>query len=180
MQSINFKSGNYKTFAINGDENNVIKINVSDIGVLTRLKKAMSEIDEIVSNIEKSDDKKVNAADFLAEQDELARNMVNDIFGSDVCTAAFGRTNVFSTDERGRPILINFMEALIPLVANEMKSVQTAAQIQLEDKTDKYTKPIITQNKPFIPFAEPVSLPPIDISGLSDDEKKALIRELLK
>lgn len=37
MQSINFNSGNYKEYAINGDENRVIRINVSDVGIITRI-----------------------------------------------------------------------------------------------------------------------------------------------
>lgn len=178
MQSINFKNGNFKSFAINGDENNIIKINVSDMSIITRLKKAMSKIDEIVSGLENIEGETVNVAEFLAEQDEQARNIVNDIFGLDVCTAAFGRTNVFSTDERGRPILINFMEALMPLIANEIKSAQTAAQIQLEDKTDKYIKPVTEQSKPSI--ISMVSQPAIDISKLTQEQKNAMLRELLK
>ena len=45
MQSIDFNSGNYKEYAINGDENRVIRINVSDVGIITRIQDAMSKAD---------------------------------------------------------------------------------------------------------------------------------------
>ena len=60
MQSINFNSGNYKEYAINGDENRVIRINVSDVGIITRIQDAMSNADNIaeeVSEREKKDRK---------------------------------------------------------------------------------------------------------------------------
>ena len=101
MQSIDFNSGNYKEYAINGDENRVIRINVSDVGIITRIQDAMSKADNIaeeVSEREKNEDR----TQLLKEYDQRAREMVNDIFGSDVCTAALGSVNVFSVASNGR------------------------------------------------------------------------------
>ena len=133
MQSINFNSGNYKEYAINGDENRVIRINVSDVGIITRIQDAMSNADNIaeeVSEREKNEDR----TQLLKEYDQRAREMVNDIFGSDVCTAALGSVNVFSVASNGKPVLVNFLEALLVVVVQEIKSAQTAAQIKLEEK----------------------------------------------
>ena len=80
MQSIDFNSGNYKEYAINGDENRVIRINVSDVGIITRIQDAMSKADNIaeeVSEREKNEDR----TQLLKEYDQRAREMVNDIFG---------------------------------------------------------------------------------------------------
>lgn len=106
MQSINFNSGNYKEYAINGDENRVIRINVSDVGIITRIQDAMSKADNIaeeVSEREKNEDR----TQLLKEYDQRAREMVNDIFGSNVCTAALGSVNVFSMASNGKPVLVN-------------------------------------------------------------------------
>lgn len=133
MQSINFNSGNYKEYAINGDENRVIRINVSDVGIITRIQDAMSNADNIaeeVSEREKNEDR----TQLLKEYDQRAREMVNDIFGSDVCTAALGSVNVFSVASNGKPVLVNFLEALLVVVVQEIKSAQTAAQIKLEER----------------------------------------------
>ena len=166
MQSIDFNSGNYKEYAINGDENRVIRINVSDVGIITRIQDAMSKADHIageVSEREKNEDK----TQLLREYDQRARNMVNDIFGSDVCTVALGGVNVFSMGSNGKPVLFNFLEALLAVVVQEIKSTQRAAQIKLEEKVEKYTAPVISQ-------------PAVNVAELSDEDKKALLRELLK
>lgn len=183
MQSINFNSGNIKTFAINGDENNVIKINVSDVGILTRLKKAMSDADKIAEDLKSIKDDEMDEAgklELLEKYDRTMRDMINGIFGSDVCTAAFGSTNVLSDDSAGRPIIISFMKALTPVLANEIKEAQTAKQIRLEDKTDKYIKPVTSLNKPFVPLSEPVKSTAASLSALTQEQKNALIMELLK
>lgn len=165
MQSIDFNSGNYKEYAINGDENRVIRINVSDVGIITRIQDAMSKVDNIaeeVSEREKNEDR----TQLLKEYDQRAREMVNDIFGSDVCTAALGSVNVFSVASNGKPVLVNFLEALV-VVVQEIKSAQTAAQIKLEEKVEKYIAPVVAQ-------------PAVNVAELSDEDKKALLRELLK
>ncbi len=166
MQSIDFNSGNYKEYAINGDENRVIRINVSDVGIITRIQDAMSKADNIaeeVSEREKNEDR----TQLLKEYDQRVREMVNDIFGSDVCTAALGSVNVFSMASNGKPVLVNFLEALLAVVVQEIKSAQTAAQIKLEEKVEKYIAPVVAQ-------------PVVNVAELSDEDKKALLRELLK
>lgn len=162
MQSINFNSGNYKEYAINGDENRVIRINVSDVGIITRIQDAMSKADNIaeeVSEREKNEDR----TQLLKEYDQRAREMVNDIFGS---------VNVFSVASNGKPVLVNFLEALLVVVVQEIKSAQTAAQIKLEEKVEKYTAPVIAHQH--------IAQPAVNVAELSDEDKKALLRELLK
>lgn len=166
MQSIDFNSGNYKEYAINGDENRVIRINVSDVGIITRIQDAMSKADNIAEEVSERE-KKEDRTQLLKEYDQRAREMVNDIFGSDVCTAALGSVNVFSVASNGKPVLFNFLEALLAVVVQEIKSTQTAAQIKLEEKVEKYIVPVVAQ-------------PAVNVSELSDEDKKALLRELLK
>lgn len=177
MLSINFDSGNYKEFAINGDENNTVKINVSDMGILTRAQDALKHIDGIVEELAEKEKQGVDNAELLKEQDEKARQMVNTIFATDICTRALGGTNAFSVASNGKPVIVNLLEALIQILVQEIKAARTAAQIKLEDKTDKYVKPVtISPAKPFIPLAEPK----IDIDALTAEEKNALLKELLK
>lgn len=166
MQSIDFNSGNYKEYAINGDENRVIRINVSDVGIITRIQDAMSKADNIAEEVSERE-KKEDKTQLLREYDQRARDMVNSIFESDVCTAALGGINVFSMGSNGKPVLVNFLEALLAVVVQEIKSAQTAAQIKLEEKVEKYIAPVVAQ-------------PAVNVAELSDEDKKALLRELLK
>ena len=61
---------------------------------------------------------------------------------------------------------------LLVVVVQEIKSAQTAAQIKLEEKAEKYTAPVIAHQH----IAQPV----VNVAELSDEDKKALLRELLK
>ena len=175
MQSINFEIGNCKEYAINGDENNTIKIDVSDLGFLDRLQKAYAEIEEYAKKLESVTKPDEN---ILSEMDETARKIVNKAFDSGVCTKAFGNKNCFSVAANGRPNIANFLEAFIPIIERDFKSAFQAQQIKLEEKTDKYTKPITVQSKP--PIVGMVSQPAIDISKLTQEQKNAMLRELLK
>ena len=175
MQSINFEIGNYQEYAVNGDENNTIKIDVSDFGFVDRFRKAYSEIEEYMKKLESVTEPDEN---ILAEMDETARKIVNKAFDSDVCTKAFGNKNCFSTASNGQPVLINFLMAFIPIIKRDFKSAFQAQQIKLEEKTEKYTKPIIEQSK--LPVIGMVSQPAVDISKLTQEQKNAMLMELLK
>lgn len=173
MQTINFNEGKYKEFAVNGDESRIIKINTGDYGIIERLRKAMHRIEDFQSELEGSDKKGI---DIFAEMDSKAREIINEAFNSDVCTAAFGETNCFSEDERHRPIIINFLEAFLPVLQNEIKSTVQAQAIHIEKKTDKYIKPVLQKPQ----FAGMAEKPAIDISSLTQEQKDAILRELFK
>lgn len=185
MQSINFDNG-YKTYAINGDENNVIKVNVTDPNILTRFEAATKVIEKTLEKMKGIEEP--TAAD-LSAADKTVKEQLNYIFGSDVCTPAFGVANVLSPVESGGTLFEAFMTAFMPIIEKDINASLTAAKINLESKTDKYTKPITTQ-----PTANPTAVqsvpkyvgmvsqntPKIDVSGLTEGEKKALLMELLK
>lgn len=166
MQSINFEVGNYKEYAINGDENNTIKIDVSDIGLIKRLRKAMEEIDEYQKQFEGKEEADEN---LVSELDEKAREIINKAFDSDVCTKAFGNKNCMSAASNGLPNIVNFLNAFIPVIQNDFKSEIEKEQKTLEEKTAKYIEPVVNN-----------SAPEIDVSALSQEQKKALIEELSK
>lgn len=174
MESINFNIGNIKEYAINGDENNTIKIDVSDYGLIERFKTAMTEIESVQQEY-----KSINNPneDVFKEMDKKARDIVNKAFDNDVCSKAFGNKNCLSTASNGKPMLINFLEAFIPIIQRDFGSVIKAQQITIEQKTEKYTKPVIVQSKPqFVGMTTPA----IDVSNMTADEKAALIKDLLK
>ena len=50
MQSINFATG-IKEYAVNGDESNVIRINVSDMNIAARFREHIDMFDKIESDI---------------------------------------------------------------------------------------------------------------------------------
>ena len=168
MQSINFEVGTYKEYAINGDENNTIRIDVSDLGFVDRFRKAMSEIEAAQKEYENI---KTPSEDILSEIDSRVRGIVNRAFDCDVCTKAFGNKNCLSVTANGEPILINFLSAFIPIIKNDFSSAI---------KTEKYTKPIISQQAAAPQYVGMIAQPSLDVSSLTQEQKNALLRELIK
>lgn len=173
MDSINFNSGNFKEYAINGDENNTIRLDVSDYGYIERFKNALDEIAQFEKEFKSREDQ---TADVLGEMDKKARDIVNRVFCEDICTKAFGSRNCMSSGSNGVPVLINFLNALKPVIERDFGAAMQAQKIKLEEKTDKYTKPVLS--KP--PVVGMVSQPAIDIDSLTKEQKNAILAELLK
>lgn len=175
MKSINFEIGNYKEYAINGDESNTIKLDVSDIGLLNRFKTAMTEIKGYQKELSSINSP---SEDIFEQMDKKAREIVNKAFDCDVCAKAFGNKNCFSTASNGEPILLNFLEAFIPIITKDFGQAATAQKTQLEAKTEKYTAPVVSKT-PTAGLAHPYGNALPDVSGLSAEEKRALIAQLI-
>jgi len=76
MQSLNFEDG-LKRLAINGDENRVIVVNPTDVGIVTRYREKLPEIEKLSSDTENSEE----IPDIL---DKKVREFVDYIIGSPV------------------------------------------------------------------------------------------------
>ena len=118
LKSLNFKT-NIKRFAINNDENTVICVNTSDIGILERAKKSERIFAEIQSKYK--DAENANAFDLISDLDKSVRNQINYIFGSDVSTAAFGTANCVSTCD-GVPMYVGFLNAIMAEVRADLEA----------------------------------------------------------
>lgn len=129
LESINFNQ-NIKTFAINGDENNVIKLNTSDYGIFTRHKEKANELEDFEKLAVENEDKIAE----MEEAEKTVRDLLNYIFNSDVCTPAFGKTNCLSPCD-GMPLFVGFLNALMGIVERDMQ----AENKKMEANISKYT-----------------------------------------
>ena len=77
MKSINFDTLEYKEYALNGDENNTIRIAAGDYNIIERLGQAVDEIGEVQ---EQFSEIKAPDAGILSEIDRKAREIVNKVF----------------------------------------------------------------------------------------------------
>lgn len=144
MQSINFNNGT-REFAINGDENNVIRVNITDINLMARMKEAMKSCEDAMERYAQISEPQPEQ---LSQADQEIRAVIDKAFAADVSSHAFGQTNCISPVGSGKPICIEFLEAFMPIITGEIKSAMAAANVTLEDKTDKYTKPVLTAVNP--------------------------------
>lgn len=168
MQSINFSTG-FKEYAVNGDENNVIRVNVSDLNMLKRYEDAQVKINALTDKFKDIDKP---TPEQLVEADKEVRELLNYVFGGDVCTPAFGNTNCLSPVSNGMFLFEAFMDAFIPLIETDMKATANASKIHIEDKTAKYTAhlnttPITVSNQADM------------LSRLTPEQKDAMLREIL-
>lgn len=121
MQSINFDN-NFKTFCLNEDENNVIRINTSDFGIFERfeeVKKDLENLQQEAKQIESSENEDGLQCSHFGEIDKKIREKINYVFGSDVSTPAFGTARCFSFSN-GAPMFENFLNAVIPIIEKDM------------------------------------------------------------
>ena len=132
MKSINFNQ-NIKTYAINGDENNVVKLNTSDYGIFTRAEEMQTKFVELSKEATQAE----NESNFekLKKVEKDVRNALDYIFNTDVCTPAFGKTNCLSPCN-GSFIFMNFLEAMLEVLKEDM--VQESKKF--EANVSKYTK----------------------------------------
>lgn len=137
MQKLVFDRG-YKEYQIGDDENAVIRINTADVGILARLNEAVKNIEQIqkkYENTEKAEN--TDEIQLITECDKDIREQINYIFGSDVCTFAFGEINCLSL-VGGKPIFENFLEVLIPVMQADFESAQKIS----DEKVGKYTSQV--------------------------------------
>lgn len=166
MQSINFDKG-YKTYMINEDENNVIKINVADLGIKSRIKEMYSRIGDLESKYRSTDEP---TAEQYAEVDKKIKEEINYAIGTDVCTPAFGLLNCLTIlPDSGKSVAQSFLEALMPIIKNDVDEYVEKIKELDKSKMNKYLEP---DNKN--------GIEKIDIEKLPQEEKDRLLFEMFK
>lgn len=178
MQSINFNKG-YKTYAINGDENNTISINIGDLNLMTRLLDTQKEVEKLT---EKYKDEEQLTPERLTAIDTEIKAKLDYAFGTDISSHVFGPLNCMSIVSGGKLLLESFLEAFLPILENDVEEYKKNAEefkaanhFKLDEgKTQKYITPVI-------PLANPSpAVEKVDISKLSQAEKDRILSEIFK
>lgn len=149
MQSINFDDG-LKSFAINGDENRVIRFNPADPDMMTRYYKALQMLKDAKGsllsdvNLDKEgnlpeEDKLGEASRALEETNSLIRKAMNLMFNSDVYDTIFAGQSPFCI-VRGKYLFEAFMESLQPVLESEIKAYQKAGEKRMNKYLKEYHK----------------------------------------
>lgn len=132
MQSINFAKG-YKTYAINGDENNTVKINVADPNLKNRIVGVMQEIDEFKS---KYGDAAITY-EIITELDDFTKSKLDEAFGKGFSEAVFGELSCFAiTEDEGKFVYETFMEAFLPIITADIEQAAKASKAHIKDLVD--------------------------------------------
>jgi len=133
MKSINFNTG-IKRYAVNGDENNVIAININDLNLMKRIQDAQNVFDPILSRL----DKEPNTPELLAEVDREIKEKFDYIFGTDISAHVFGDVNCLSPIEDGSLLFMSFFEAFAPVVLEDMNANRANYAANKDERFEKY------------------------------------------
>lgn len=169
MQSISFDTG-FKAYAINNDENRVIRINVADANLQEKVEKVFNVLEEMenkLKGIEKPTFK------MLSDIDRTLKAQLDFAFGERFSETVFGGVNCFTVaNEKGECILETFLNAFMPIVEKDIKEAAAAQKNHISslynEKTSKYIAPVISQ----IPQQN------VDLSKLTEEQRTALVKEL--
>lgn len=118
MKSINFNTG-IKEYAVNGDENNCIRINISDMNIAARFKECANMFDEIQADINENGKP---SPEKLKEYDKTVKEKIDYIFGADVSSHAFGDMNCLSPVGNGTLLFSAFLNAFMDLIKEDIKA----------------------------------------------------------
>ena len=137
MLNINTETG-LKCFSINNDENKVIWFNPADVNIISRLKKASEELSLLAEDTKPSDDIDVVVTELERLDGEIRRQM-DCIFDYPVSDIVFGATSPMATI-KGVPYFERFLNAVLPVLEQEMKDEYKAMEKRLGKYTEKYKK----------------------------------------
>lgn len=122
-----------KSFAINNDENRVIKFNPSDMSILHRVEETLANVEK---EMKKYADKEFNGKT-EKKMSEFICNQIDYIFNSKVSNIVFNGTSPLST-VKGVPYYVRFIEAVKPIIEEEIIAERKASEEKIKKYTEKY------------------------------------------
>lgn len=171
MKSINFDEG-YEQYMIGDDPSRVIKIRIGDPNLLKRIKAAIEKTDVLLEKYKNAD------VESMTEFDKEFREIINTAFDSDVCTPAFGDSNVTTLTSSGDFLFTAFFDALLPQLEADIRAKVMTKKVNAPEVRPEVKKYLDTPTvKPVAAMANPYGTP--DISKLTPEQKNTLLAQLL-
>ena len=135
MKELNFDLG-LNAYDLGGKV--TVRFNPTDVSFLEKLSESFATLDRIQEEVKReeiSDEKDVyNLAKNL---DIRMREIVDALFGMDVCTPLFGEMNLFAS-AGGLPVWANLMLAIADEVQDSMDSELKHREARIRKYTEKY------------------------------------------
>ena len=136
MQSISFDEG-YKEFAINNDENRVIRFNPKDFGILTRMEDTLSDFEALEKRLKGGNEEEFT--NNLREAEKVVHEKIDSIFNANVHDIIFNHQSPISL-VGGEFLFMRVIEALVPIVEKEVKYEMQKSEKRMSKYTEKYKK----------------------------------------
>ena len=137
MNTLNFDLGiNEYTLS----EKVTVRFNPTDVSFLEKLSDAFAYLDLIQEEVKQSKEEVTDEKDVynLAKNlDSKMREIINALFGQDVCTPLFGEMNLFAS-AGGLPVWANLMLAIAEEVQSSMQGELEQREARIRKYTEKY------------------------------------------
>ena len=137
MKNLTFDSG-MNEYDLNGKV--TVKFNPTDVSFLEKLSDSFAYLDLIQEEVKQSKEEVTDEKDVynLAKNlDSKMREIINALFGTDVCTPLFGEMNLFAS-AGGLPVWANLMLAIAEEVQTSMQGELEQREARIRKYTEKY------------------------------------------
>ena len=137
MKSLTFDNG-IEEYDLDGKV--TVKFNPTDVAFLEKLSDSFASLDLIQEEVKLSQEEITDEKDVfnLAKNlDQKMRDIINALFGQDVCTPLFGEMNLFAS-AGGLPVWANLMLAVADEVQNSMQGELKKREARIRKYTEKY------------------------------------------
>lgn len=139
MRELNFASGLIE-FSLNGAV--TVTFNPTDTNFVAKIYDAFEQLDAKQEAYKEEAGKLVGKRelfDFSRERDKEMREVLNDLFGVDICTPLFGYMNVYALAD-GLPVWANLMLAIIDEMDASAAKETKVGDTRLQKYIKKYQK----------------------------------------
>ena len=117
-----------------------VRFNPTDVSFLEKLSDSFAYLDLIQEEVRQSKEEvtdEKNVYNLAKNLDKKMRDIINALFGQDVCTPLFGEMNLFAS-AGGLPVWANLMLAIAEEVQNCMQGELEQREARIRKYTEKY------------------------------------------
>lgn len=125
-----------KKFTIDGDENKVIYLDPSDMGILPRIKQYSTDAETILGKLKNVTEEEL--VDKMTEVDKELREAINTLFDYDVCSVCVPKGTLFDP-MAGQFKFEIIVDGLSKVYADTITTEMQAVTKKMSEHTKKYT-----------------------------------------
>ena len=134
---INLEGAKRTRFRINGDNDAIIELNLSDLGIVDRLKEGMEKLTHEMNEIAKASPDDDNLTEIMKQADQKMREYVDYIFDYPV-SAACAKHGTMYDPKDGKFRYETIIDGLTKLYADNINAEYQKLQARLSKHTAKY------------------------------------------
>lgn len=134
---ITLDSAKRTSFRINGDDNAIIELNLSDLGIMDRLQTGLEKLQAEMQNIASLSNDDENLSELMKQADQKMREYVDYIFDYPV-SAACAKYGTMYDPKDGKFRYESIIDGLTRLYADNINEEYRKLQQRMSKHTDKY------------------------------------------